>query len=137
MTRLRLLGRGFFLVALVAFSARVVIGQDAAKVAADTYKVTSENKYVRVLDVHIKAGAKVPMHSHPGYVAVAVTDCKVRFTGPDGKSQVADFKAGDAMWREAESHSTENIGVNECHAMNIEVKAAAHKSASAAKTKTK
>ena len=128
MPRPSLLGRSFPLVALVALSAHVVMAQDPVKVAPETYKVTSENEYVRVLDVHIKASAKVPMHSHSsGYVAVALAPCKVRFASPEGKSQDVELKAGEAMWRDAESHSAENIGTSECHALNVEVKAATAK----------
>jgi quercetin dioxygenase-like cupin family protein len=135
MQKLRLLGRSFFLTALLAFSARVVTAQDPAKVAPESYKVTSENKYVRVLDIHLKASAKVPMHSHPGYVAVALTPCKVRFTTPDGKTQEAEFKPGEAVWREAESHSAESLNSSECHALNIEVKGAVPKKRASSKTK--
>jgi beta-alanine degradation protein BauB len=135
MPRIPLLGRSFLLVALVALCASVVMAQDPAKVAPESYKVTSENKYVRVLDVHLKASAKVPMHSHPGYVAVGLTPCKVRFTSPDGKSQEADLEAGEPMWRDAESHSAENLGASECHALNIEVKAATAKKGTSPKTK--
>ena len=135
MLGLRLLGRTFFFLAPVALSAHVVMAQDPAKVAPETYTVTSENEYVRVLDVHLKASAKTAMHSHPGNVAVALTPCKVRFTSPDGKSQDVEFKPGQAMWGEALSHISENIGTSECHALNIEVKAAAAKKGASPKTK--
>ena len=95
---------------------------DPVKAAPATYRVSTENQRVRVLDVHLAAGAKVPMHSHPGYVAVSLTPCKIRFTSADGKSQDLDFKAGDTSWRDAESHSTENIGKTACHALNVELK---------------
>jgi quercetin dioxygenase-like cupin family protein len=135
MPRLRLLGRAFFVLALVALSANMVMAQDPAKVAPETYKVTSDNEYVRVLDIHIKPSAKVVMHSHPGNVVVALTPCKIRFTSPDGKSQDLEFKAGETVWLEALSHSSENIGTSECHAVNIEVKAATAKKGAAPKAK--
>ena len=115
-------------IAAIAFAASAALAQDPVKVAPDTYKVVTENQYVRVLDVHLKPAGKSAMHSHPGYVAVALTACKVRFTSADGKTQVVDFKPGEPSWRDAESHSAENIGTSECHALNIEVKSAAEKS---------
>jgi quercetin dioxygenase-like cupin family protein len=135
MQRLQLIGRSFFLAALLAFSARAAMAQDPVKAAPESYKVTSENRYVRVLDIHLTASGKVPMHSHPGYVAVALTPCKVRFTSPDGKTQEAEFKPGEAVWREAESHSAENLSTSECHALNIEVKGAVREKAASGKTK--
>lgn len=111
------------LAAVFVLAPRTVIAQDPVKVAPAIYKVSTENAQVRVLDVHLAAGGKVPMHSHPGYVAVALTACNVRFTSPAGKSQDVDFKPGDAAWRDAETHSVENIGKSECHVLNIELKA--------------
>jgi quercetin dioxygenase-like cupin family protein len=95
--------------------------QDPVKVAPETYKVSLENASVRVLDVHVKAGEKVPMHQHPAYLVVAFNECKVRFTAPDGKAVEAEIKAGDVMWRAAEHHSVENLG-GECHVLNVEMK---------------
>ncbi|WP_454743411.1 hypothetical protein [Cupriavidus necator] len=124
MPKLNLVVHGSFLAALLALSGGAAIAQDPTKVAPEIYKVTSDNQYVRVLDIHLKPGGKSPMHSHPGYVAVALTPCKVRFSTPGGKSQEAEFKSGEASWRDSESHSVENLGTAECHIMNIEVKSA-------------
>lgn len=121
-----LIPKSFFAAAL-ACCAGGALAQDPVKVAPEAYKATSGNDYVRVLDIHLKAGSKAPMHSHPGYVAVAVTPCKVRFTSPQGKTQEVEFKPGEAIWRDAESHSVENLGTTECHALNIEVKKATAK----------
>jgi quercetin dioxygenase-like cupin family protein len=108
-----------FLVSLVALPAAA---QDPTVVAADVYKVALENAAVRVLDIHLAPGAKVPMHSHPDSLAVALTPCKARFTAPDGKSVESELKVGEAIWRDAESHMVENIGGAECHVLNIELK---------------
>jgi quercetin dioxygenase-like cupin family protein len=124
MSKLDLIAHTSFLAALLALSGGAALAQDPAKVAPEAYKVTSDNQYVRVLDIHLKPGGKSPMHSHPGYVAVALTPCKVRFSAPDGKSQEVEFKGGEASWRDSESHSVENLGTAECHVMNIEVKSA-------------
>jgi quercetin dioxygenase-like cupin family protein len=124
MSNLNLIAHASFLAGLLALSGGTARAQDPVKVAPETYKVTSDNQYVRVLDVHLKPGGKSPMHSHPGYVAVALTPCKVRFSAPDGKSQEVEFKGGEASWRDPEHHSVENLGTAECHVMNIEVKKA-------------
>ena len=127
---------GLPMVALVmGLAPTFAVAQDPVKVAPDNYKVTVNNSRVRVLDVHIKPGEKIPMHSHPGYVAVGITPCKVRFTSPDGKSAEVDLKEGETFWRDAESHAAENIGTAECHALNIEVKGASGKKAPSKKAK--
>jgi quercetin dioxygenase-like cupin family protein len=122
MSKLKFTGFTSLIAALLALSAGAALAQDPVKVAPETYKVTSDNQYVRVLEVHLKPGGKSPMHSHPGYVAVALTPCRVRFSGPDGKSQEVEFKGGESSWRDAESHSVENLGTADCRVMNIEVK---------------
>jgi beta-alanine degradation protein BauB len=116
------MNRFVFVSLLVSLVALPAAAQDPSVVAADVYKVTLDNPAVRVLDIHLAPGAKVPMHSHPDYLAVAFTPCKVRFTAPDGKSVEAELKAGDAIWRGGESHAVENLGGTECHVLNIEMK---------------
>src|SRR5713226_3181761 len=120
-----------FAALVLVFAAATARAQDPVKVAPDHYKVLLENDHARVLDAHLKPGEKSPMHSHPAYVVYALTDFKVRFTYPDGKTKDVDGKAGAATWREAESHAAENIGTNELHVLNIELKGAAKKPAPA------
>jgi quercetin dioxygenase-like cupin family protein len=101
-------------------------GDDPVKLSAESYKVLLDNERVRVLDVHVKKGGKSALHSHPGYVVYALTDGKVKFTGADGKSALVEMKAGQALWRDAEAHSVENLG-DDIHVLNIEVKPAKKK----------
>ena len=106
--------------------------QDPAKLAPDLYKVTLDNDRVRVLDIHMKPGQTSPMHSHPAYLIYCVTPGKIRFTMPDGKTADVDFKAGETMWRDAETHEPQNIGDTEVHVLNIELKGLKKASESAA-----
>src|ERR1041384_8580787 len=71
------------------FTAAGARAQDAAKVDAKHYTVALENDQVRVLKVHYGPGEKSAMHSHPNTVAVFLTDGKVKFTFPDGKTEDA------------------------------------------------
>src|SRR5881396_170461 len=69
------------LVFVVILAAGKVWAQDPVKVAPKNFKVVLENDHVRVLDFHSKAGDKIPMHSHPGYVAYSITGSgKTTFT---------------------------------------------------------
>jgi len=100
--------------------------QDPLKGAPGTYKLALENDRVCVLEINPKPGGKVAMHSHPEYVVIALDKkYKVKFTSPGGKEEQAEFKAGDTVWRRAESHSAENIGRTEDHVLNIELKESA------------
>src|SRR5215471_20305493 len=96
--------------------------QDAAKVDSEHYKVLLDNEYVRVLDVHHKPGEKSPMHSHPNHVVYSFTDSTVRFTSPSGKTDTRTGKAGQATWHNAETHTVQNVGKKEEHALDIELK---------------
>ena len=114
--------RILFLTGLLCLAVSTALAQDPAKVSPKTHKALLENDQVRVLDVRVQPGQKVPMHSHPAYVVYALSDFKVKFTYPDGKAAELDGKAGEAMWREAETHAAENVGTTELHVLNIELK---------------
>jgi quercetin dioxygenase-like cupin family protein len=99
-------------------------GLDAAKAAPDVYKVVLENDRVRLLEVHLAPGAKVPMHSHPPHVIYSLADAKAKFSSPDGKSQEVQMKVGQALWGGAETHASENVGSTEAHVLVLELKTA-------------
>ena len=96
--------------------------QDPAKVDPEHYKVLLDNEYVRILEVRQKPGDKSPIHSHPNHVVYALSDETLKFTQADGKTNVATIKAGRAVWRNAETHTVQNVGKNEGRALDIELK---------------
>src|SRR5437899_6207120 len=98
------------------------LAQDPVKLAPDKYKVIFNNDKVRVLDVRLKPGDKSPMHSHPNYIVYPFNNSTVKFTSKDGKTAEVKSKAGQCMWRNAESHAVENTGKTEVHVLNIELK---------------
>jgi quercetin dioxygenase-like cupin family protein len=97
-------------------------GPDAVKVAPHVYKVLFENKRVRVLDVRMKSGEKSAMHSHPAYVVYVLDAAKVKLTSSEGESAQIELKPGDVMWREPETHTAENSGTANLHAVFVELK---------------
>jgi hypothetical protein len=102
--------------------------QDAVVVQPRAYKVVLENDKVRVLEYNSKPGMGMcgnGVHSHPAHLTVALTPAKVRVRLPDGKSIVAENKAGDVFWSEAETHETENISGRNARALMVELKAKA------------
>ncbi len=126
--------RVLFLMGLLCLATSTALAQDPVKVAPNNNKVLLENDQVRVLDVRIKPGEKEPMHSHPASVGYFLSDFKVKYTYPDGKTEVREGTAGQARWREALTHAVENVGTTELHVVTIELKGAAKKPMPAKKT---
>ena len=114
--------------AVLCFAAAVVaVAQDAAKVDPAHYKVEFENAQVRVLRFHYAAHEKSVMHSHPDSVVVFLTDGKVKFTLPDGKTVDASTKAGVSNFTPAQVHLPENVGEAPMEGVLVELKAGAPK----------
>ena len=96
--------------------------QDAAAVTPKVVKVTLENDRVRVLNYISDPGDKEGWHSHPAMVVYVVTGGTLRISTPDGKSNDVEFKTGDVLYRAPITHSTENIGKTQLHAILVELK---------------
>lgn len=95
-------------------------GEDAGK--SPGVKVILDNDRVRVLDVHIPAGAKVPMHVHPDNLVYCLSEGKLKFTDAEGKSTEKDLAKGAAVWSGPMAHAAENVGKNEVHVLHFEIK---------------
>jgi quercetin dioxygenase-like cupin family protein len=95
---------------------------DPVRVAPDTHKVAFENAFVRVLDVHIPAGAVEPRHRHPHGMSVYLTDWDVKVTIDGKPAQATHRKAGTFAWSDAIVHTVENVGKSEGHVLRIELK---------------
>jgi len=135
--RLTLFGMAVFL-CLVP----MLVAQDAAKADPKHYSVVSENDQVRILRVHYGAHEKSVMHSHPNLVAIFLTDGKMRFTFPGGKTEDSTVKAGQAVFVPAVTHLPEGTGDKDFEIILVELKgkAGAAKTAAAkpaAKTENK
>jgi hypothetical protein len=105
--------------------APVAQAQDAAQVQPRAYRVAFENHKLRVLEFNSRPGMGVcgsGMHSHPAHLTVALTPAKVRVKLPDGKTFLAENKAGDVFWDEGGAHDTENLTGRDIRALIIELK---------------
>jgi len=113
------------LIPLVSMSILAVVvakAQDPAKVDPAHYKVLLDNEYVRILDVRQKPGDKSPMHWHPHHAVYWLTASTLKFTSSDGKTKTVTNKAGQVVWRDAETHTVEITGQTPSHALDIELK---------------
>lgn len=95
---------------------------DPATTDGDKYKVKFENDRVRVLEYTDKPGEKTHQHDHPAFVLYVVSPFKRTLTLPDGKVLTREFKAGDVMWSDAQTHIGENVGTSPTHVIMIEMK---------------
>ena len=110
----------------VAFVAAFVVvpafAQDPVKVAPQAFKERLNNDKVRVLEYTSKPGSKEPMHTHGEAVLYVIHGGKFKSTTADGVSKVIVYKTGDVLWRDALTHTGENVGTTEMRALVIEIK---------------
>ena len=104
------------------FAVIPALAQDPVKVAPQAFKEILNNSEVRVLEYSSKPGQKEAMHSHPAVLLYVIQGGKLKSTAPDGTSKEIEYKAGDIQWREAITHTGENVGTTEMKSLLIEVK---------------
>jgi beta-alanine degradation protein BauB len=95
---------------------------DTLVVDPDRYTVLFENDRVRVLEFRDQPGDKVAMHGHPDRLIYSFGPWKRKFWYPDGRTQIAEGKAGEMKWSDALVHAGENVGTTETHNLFIEFK---------------
>ena len=103
---------GAALVALVGLGALIAnraLAEEATKADPKHYTVDFENEKVRVVRIKYGPGEKSVMHEHGPGVTVFLSDQKVKFTDPDGKSEEITAKAGETRWFPATEHLPENL----------------------------
>jgi len=104
------------------FAALPALAQDPVKAAPQAFKEILNNSEVRVLEYSSKPGQKEAMHSHPAVLLYVLQGGKLKSTAPDGTSKEIEYKTGDIQWREAVTHTGENVGTTEMKSLLIEVK---------------
>jgi len=83
------------------------------KVAPKSAKVVFENSAVRVIEITMRKGQKVPMHSHNRGVSYSLNDGRIRSTTEDGRTRAFKIKKGEVGWSDTdgkETHAVENLG---------------------------
>lgn len=111
-----------FLAAMVCLATFTAKAQDPVQVDPKHHKVELENAQVRVLRITIGPHEKTPMHEHPDYVFVNLTDSHAKVALPDGKTEERHRKAGEALWHAGEKHMVENIGDRPFEGIMVELK---------------
>ncbi|MDO9194707.1 MAG: hypothetical protein Q7U12_17545 [Undibacterium sp.] len=105
--------------AIWSFSAHA---QDPVQTDGDKYKMIFENDCVRVLDYKDLPGDQTTQHQHPAFVLYTLSDFKRAIILPDGKVLQRQFKAGDVMWSDKQTHIGKNNGETPTHVILVEMK---------------
>jgi hypothetical protein len=96
--------------------------QDPIATDGDKYKILFENERVRVLEYRDQPGDKTQQHRHPPFVLYTLGPFKRTLTLPDGKVLTREFKAGEVLWSDAQTHIGANIGDTPTHVIVVELK---------------
>jgi quercetin dioxygenase-like cupin family protein len=95
---------------------------DVVKLDAEHHPVALENTRVRVLRTILEPHLKSPMHDHPHYVVVYLTELHTTMKMADGREVDNPRRPGEVAWRDALQHQTENIGDKTAVEIQIELK---------------
>lgn len=98
------------------------VARDPVKLAPVYHSVDFENSHVRVLRTILDPHVKSPLHDHPAYVVVYLTELHTTMAIKDGKTIDNVRHKGDVAFRDALSHVTENIGARRAMEIQIELK---------------
>ena len=95
---------------------------DIVKISPDVHQVLFENDAIRVLEVTVKPGAKVPMHTNPENVNYIVKPGTLRLIDPDGSSMDIALAERQVIPAPVGRHAVENVGATEVRTICIELK---------------
>jgi quercetin dioxygenase-like cupin family protein len=113
------------IVSFVLLWSGTALAQDPVKVDPAHYKTLLENASVRVLKIDYPVGGKSTMHQHPDSIVIPLSDSKVKFGLPDGKSQDSELANESAMYSPGGTHLPANVGTGRVSAILVEFKTAA------------
>ena len=96
---------------------------DPLKVDPKDYHMEFENSQVRVFRVHFTPHGEIPLHEHLlNRVVVYLTDQHGSQTTLDGKTMVAQHKAGDVNWAGPAKHTEKNLSDKPIDTVIVELK---------------
>ena len=108
-------------IAVLSFIIAPAFAQDAVQTDPDNYKAILENECVRVLEYSDRPGEKTHQHRHPAFVLYALSGFKRTLTLPGGKVLRREFKPGDVMWSDEQTHIGENVGDTPTRVIMVEL----------------
>ncbi|HEV3331442.1 MAG TPA: hypothetical protein VG096_10700 [Bryobacteraceae bacterium] len=98
------------------------VSLDPVKLDPKYHIVDFENDRVRVLRTILEPHIKSPMHEHPAYVVVYLTELHTTMKLGDGSVVDNPRRPGEIAWRDPLKHETENIGDHTAVEIQVELK---------------
>ncbi|HEY4361716.1 MAG TPA: hypothetical protein VGN17_12130 [Bryobacteraceae bacterium] len=95
---------------------------DPVKLDPQHHMVSFENARVRVIHTILEPHLQSPLHQHPHYVVVYITELHTTMVLADGKAVDNPRHPGDIAWRDFMQHQTENIADRTALEIQIELK---------------
>jgi len=95
---------------------------DPVALDPDHHPVLLDNARVRVLRTILEPHLKSPMHEHPHYVVVYLTELHTTMRLGDGRLVDNPRRPGEVAWRGFLKHETENIGEKTAVEIQVEIK---------------
>jgi beta-alanine degradation protein BauB len=84
-------------------------------------KTELENERVKVFDATFQPGEKAAMHHHPDHVVYVLKGGQLKVI-VDGKPDIIDFKTGETLFLNEQSHEVENVGQTIVDLLVVELK---------------
>ena len=101
--------------------AAVAAGTDAVSVAPTVYAVLNDDERARVLEMKLGPGQKDGEHTHPDELVYFIKGGKAKITTAEG-AQEMEIADGFVLSHEGWTHTVENVGDTEIHAIIFELK---------------
>jgi len=109
---------GVFLLAMLGSA----IAQTARPAEPDSGPRLLENEQIKVRELRLKAGARVPSQSLPNTFLYALTDGALVFTQPGRTPYELTFKSGEALWLPSQQAAMANESGKDIRALLVEFK---------------
>jgi quercetin dioxygenase-like cupin family protein len=96
---------------------------DVLLASPGNFRLLLDNEYVRVIEYSVRPGERDQWHTHPAKVSYVAEGGTLRVNTEDGKSFVAEEKAGETTWDPPVGrHFVENVGKTPVRIILTEVK---------------
>ena len=103
-------------------SGSAAVSLDPVTLDPQHHPVVLENQQVRVIRTILEPHLKSPMHEHPHYVVVYLTELHTTMKMADGREVDNPRRPGEVAWRDALKHETEQMGDKTAVEIQIELK---------------
>jgi len=98
------------------------VSLDPVRLDPQHHIVLLENERVRVIKTILEPHLQAPMHEHPHYVVVYLTELHTAMSMADGRNIDNVRRPGEIGWRDALKHATENVGDRTAMEIQVELK---------------